>query len=379
VEDKRLVLAKKLLKKDPSKLKMIIGFDGFKDEIIHIVDKRIDSNNFVRLNKINSFAKRIEKASGLSTNIELVPVVQKIGGNGPIMCNSLSEFNAEISYIGALGYPTIEDVFKPMKEKVDIYSIAKNGHTDALEFDDGKLLLGKMSSLNDVGYDRLLNVVGKEKLIKLLSQSDLFASVNWSMLPHMTDIWEKMVEEILPELPYKDKKPVFFVDIADPEKRENKEIIKALNLLKEFKSKFFVVLGLNKKEAYDVANVLNLFDNRSLANMEVTLKDLNIGLYNYLEIDGVVVHPVDSSSCVINGDYFFEKGPYISKPKLSTGAGDNFNAGFILGLLLKLEPNEALSTGMSTSGFYVRNAKSPKFDELIQFINDWTNNNIETN
>lgn len=41
--------------------------------------------------------------------------------------------------------------------------------------------------------------------------------------------------------------------------------------------------------------------------MEVTLKDLNIGLYNYLEIDGVVVHPVDSSSCVINGDYFFEK------------------------------------------------------------------------
>ena len=113
--------------------------------------------------------------------------------------------------------------------------------------------------------------------------------------------------------------------------------------------------------------------------MEVTLKDLNIGLYNYLEIDGVVVHPVDSSSCVINGDYFFEKGPYISKPKLSTGAGDNFNAGFILGLLLKLEPNEALLTGMSTSGFYVRNAKSPKFDELIQFINDWTNNNIETN
>ena len=107
-----------------------------------------------------------------------------------------------------------------MKEKVDIYSIAKNGHTDALEFDDGKLLLGKMSSLNDVGYDRLLNVVGKEKLIKLLSQSDLFASVNWSMLPHMTDIWKKMVEEILPELPYKDKKPVFFVDIADPEKRD---------------------------------------------------------------------------------------------------------------------------------------------------------------
>lgn len=375
--DKRIVLAKKLKDKNPKQLSMVIGFDGFKDEIINVVDKRLDSEHFVKVDKIESLAKRIEKASGLSTNIELVPVVKKIGGNGPIMCNALSQHEAKISYIGALGYPTIDDVFKPMKQKVDLYSIAANGHTDALEFDDGKLLLGKMASLNDVTYERLIDSIGKLKFIELLDQADLFASVNWSMLPNNTKLWEKLIAEILPNLIPKEKKPLLFVDIADPEKRENKEIIKALHLLKEFSTNFKVVLGLNKKEAYDVANVLDLFDNESLEHMQVSLEDLNMELAQCLDIDGVVIHPVDRSCCVVDGVYYTEEGPYIAKPKLSTGAGDNFNAGYALGLLLDLTPDEALLTGMATSGFYVRNARSPKFNELIQFIEDWVTGKIE--
>ncbi|MBN2540601.1 MAG: hypothetical protein JXB08_03645 [Bacilli bacterium] len=374
--EKRILLAEKLVTKDPKKLSMLIGFDGFKDEIIHVVDKRLDSNHFVRLDKIEALAKRIEKASGLSTNIELVPTAEKIGGNGPIMCNALSKHKSDITYIGALGYPTIDDVFKPMEENVKLFSIATNGHSDALEFDDGKLILGKMASLNDVTYERLIQMFGFENLISLLSNIDMFASVNWSMLPHMTDIWKKMIEEVLPKLPQKQQKPLFFIDIADPEKREKQEIQEALGLLKHFRSHFKVVLGLNKKEAYDVADELDLFDSESLRHMQVSLEDLNMELYEFLQLDSVVIHPVDRSCCVVDGTFYTEEGPYIAKPKLSTGAGDNFNAGFVLGLLLGLEPNEALLTGMSTSGFYVRNARSPEFKELSEFIKDWATGKI---
>lgn len=374
MEDKRIILSEKLKKLDPSKLSMVIGFDGFVDEIIHVVDKRMDSKNFTRVNTIEALAKRIEKASGLSTNIELVPTTKKIGGNGPIMCNALSKHNPTITYIGALGYPSIDDVFQPMKKQVLLHTIATNGHTDALEFDDGKLLLGKMASLNDVTYERLISSYGKDKLIKLLSETDILATVNWSMLPYLTDMWKKIISEILPKLPERNKKPVLFVDLADPEKREKEEIQEALSLLKEFKSKFFVVLGVNKKEAYDIADELDLFDSLSLQHMQISLEDLNKELYEFLDIDCVVIHPVDRSCCVIDGKFYMEDGPYIEKPKLSTGAGDNFNAGFVLGLLLGLEPDEALLTGMSTSGFYVRNARSPEFKEIIEFLSDWTNN-----
>ena len=135
-------------------------------------------------------------------------------------------------------------------------------------------------------------------------------------------------------------------------------------------------MGLNKKEAYDVANVLERFDSESLAQMQVSLEDLTMSLYQYLKIDAVVVHPVDRSCVVINDTFYEAVGPYVKKPKLTTGAGDNFNSGFVLGLLLDLEPTEALLLGMSTSGYYVRQAKSPTYVELMQFITDWSNQAI---
>jgi sugar/nucleoside kinase (ribokinase family) len=144
-----------------------------------------------------------------------------------------------------------------------------------------------------------------------------------------------------------------------------------LSLLQEFSPAFRVVLGLNKKEAYDIANVLELFDATSLSHMQVALEDLNQALYDHLGIHAVVIHPVDRSCCVVDGVFYEEEGPYIKKPRLSTGAGDNFNAGFMLGLLLGLRPDQALLTGMGTSGYYVRNAKSPKFKELTSFLVDW--------
>ena len=370
--DQRIELSEILSKLNPEKLKIIVGFDGFIDEIIHVVDKRMDSENFKRIDTIEEFGNRIIRASGLSTNIELVPTIRKIGGNGPIMCNAFAMHNPSLTYMGALGYPSIDDVFKVMEDKATLYSFATNGHTDALEFDDGKLMLGKMQSLNNVTYENLIKAVGKEKFVELLSETDLFANVNWSMLPYLTELWEKLAKNILPILPTKAKKPYFFIDLADPEKREDEEIKSALEMLKRFSEKFFVVLGLNKKEAYDIANVLNLFDDESLRHMQVSLEDLNKALYEHLNIDCVVIHPIDRSCCVMDGEFYTEEGPYIAKPKLSTGAGDNFNAGFMLGLLLGLTPAQALLTGMSTSGFYVRNARSPKFDELYIFMKEWT-------
>ncbi|MFA5007046.1 MAG: PfkB family carbohydrate kinase [Candidatus Izemoplasmatales bacterium] len=370
MDQKRKILAERLKPQHPERLKMVLGFDGFVDEIIHPVDKRLSPDSFTRIETIERFAARIAKASGLSTNIELVPVARKIGGNGPIMCNALARHGSSIAYVGALGEPVPHDVFR-MPENVRLTTIADAGHTDALEFLDGKLLLGKMNSMKDVTYERLLDVVGEAELVRLLSEVDLFASVNWSMLPAMTDLWRKLLANILPKTPKKAARPLFFVDIADPEKREHGEIVEALDLLKEFRIRFRVALGLNKKEAYDVAGVLGLFPKDDLAKMGPSLRDVTEALYRRLGVDAVVVHPVDRSATVVDGVYAEAMGPFCAKPKLTTGAGDNFNAGYVLGLLLGLEPEQALLTGMATSGFYVRNAKSPDFAELVGFVEAW--------
>ena len=50
---------------------------------------------------------------------------------------------------------------------------------------------------------------------------------------------------------------------------------------------------------------------------------------------------------------------FIKKPKLSTGGGDNFNAGLCFGQLAGLDFEESLYCANGTSGYYVRNAQSP--------------------
>ena len=86
---------------------------------------------------------RLAGAAGKSTNIELVNQVTKLGGNGPIMANALASFGIAVTYIGNLGYPTLHPVFEPFAKVAEVHSIAEPGHTDALEFEDGKIMLGK--------------------------------------------------------------------------------------------------------------------------------------------------------------------------------------------------------------------------------------------
>ena len=73
----------------------------------------------------------------------------------------------------------------------------------------------------------------------------------------------------------------------------------------------------------------------------------------------------------LGGGTAIVQGPFTPKPKITTGAGDHFNSGFCLGKLLGFDNAEAVLTGVATSGFYVKNAKSPDVADLSDFLNNW--------
>jgi hypothetical protein len=91
-------------------------------------------------------------AAGQSTNIELVSVRTKLGGNGPIMANALASFGLGVTYLGNLGYPGMHPIFEELARRAEVHSIAQPGFTDALEFNDGKIMLGKNHTLKDVNW-----------------------------------------------------------------------------------------------------------------------------------------------------------------------------------------------------------------------------------
>src|SRR5881397_3686792 len=138
-----------------TRLRAFAGLDGFVDEIIHVVDQRVGPEDFLRLGDIRALTERLAGAAGKSTNIELVNQRTKLGGNGPIMANALASLGVKVTYLGALGYPTLHPVFNDFAQHADVHSIAEAGHTDALEFDDGKIMLTKSTQLNDITWPNI--------------------------------------------------------------------------------------------------------------------------------------------------------------------------------------------------------------------------------
>lgn len=346
--------------------KAIMGLDGFVDHILHAVETREDAENYTRMKSLKDLGDRISKAAGLSTSVEFVPINSKLGGNGPIMANALSSLGLKITYIGALGVPSINTVFEGLRDKCELISIANPGQTDAVEFLDGKLMIGKRQSLKDVNWNKLKETVGIENLIKLIDEAKLIGLENWTMLPYMTGIWRGILTEVLPHIDDSKEKYIFF-DLADPENRLKADIIEALSVIQEFSSKFKVILGLNFKEAIEIGDIMEISDGFS----KVDLETLTTEIAKRLNIYSLVVHPVKEAAAVCKGEYFHTFGPFEPNPKLTTGAGDNFNAGFCLGQVLGLTIKESLIVGTATSGFYVRNAASPTFPELVGFLKDW--------
>jgi sugar/nucleoside kinase (ribokinase family) len=346
-----------------SSLKAVVGLDGFVDEIIAVVDKRLGNDEFDPIRTIGALGGKISSASGHSSNYELVVKQRKLGGNGPIMANALASIGMPVTYIGNLGYPNLDPVFAEFAKKANVVSIGEPGHTDALEFEDGKLMLGKLMPLHDVNWDNLMSRLGKEKLKELMDGAKLIGMVNWTMLPYMSRIWAKMLDEIIPNGERHDRK--LFIDLADPEKRTHADILDALKLLTRFQDQVDVILGLNLKESLEIADVLGL---PGAKDPEGAIADNAAAIREKLGLACVVVHPRRGAAAATENEMAKFAGPFVQQPKISTGAGDHFNAGFCLGRVLGFSLEESLCTGVATSGYYVRTAESPTAAQLGEFI-----------
>src|SRR5437667_3306835 len=135
-----------------SQMTAFVGLDGFVDEILHVVDKRESADKYVRLPTIAKLAERLAAAAGRSTNVECVSQLTKLGGNGPIMADALASFGVKVTYLGILGYPNLHPVFSEFARRAEVYSMAEPGYTDAMEFEDGKIMLGKHQSLKQITW-----------------------------------------------------------------------------------------------------------------------------------------------------------------------------------------------------------------------------------
>jgi sugar/nucleoside kinase (ribokinase family) len=345
----------------------VVGFDGFVDTIVTPVGlRRGQGDAFTPIATIEEFGRRILGAAGKSTTLEFYPRIEKLGGNGPIMANALRAAGTRVTYIGALGTPTVHPVFQELAARARTVSLCAAAATTAVEFTDGKLMLGQMRSLDEITYEKICATMGAAAFAAELAAADLVALVNWTMIPNLTAVFQAIAERVLPQLPKKDR--IFFFDLADPEKRSAEDLRAALATIAKFAAHGRAILGLNLKEAQQVYPALGF---AAVGEDETGLRRMADDIRGKLGLTCVVIHPKESAACATTAGSWWVPGPYTEQPLITTGAGDHFNAGFATGQLLGLAPEACLGLGVCTSGHYVRTGRSPALTDLESFLANW--------
>ncbi|MBA4027851.1 MAG: sugar kinase [Planctomyces sp.] len=357
----------------------VVGFDAFIDAIIRVVDRRgsMRADDYTPIRTIAALAGRIGESAGLSTNLELSVAERRFGGNGPLMASGLAWLGAPVTYIGAVGReddPTqVHPLYRPLEERcARVVAVGTPATTDALEFDDGKVMLGKPSALQHITWEHLKERIGLEALTEMVQESRLIGIVNWVMMGGVEGIWKGLYREVLPRIrPTPEAPKRVFIDLCDPAKRADADIRGAVERLAELNRLIPVTLGLNLAEARRMSAVLGVgaFEGREDRPSGPVVRGGAESLRRACGLDCVVIHPRHGAAAATeSGQSGWIDGPLVSRPRISTGAGDHFNAGFALAQSLGLAMEDCLCAGVGTSGVYVRDGQSPTLGRLVDFL-----------
>jgi len=330
--------------------KITAGFDGFVDTIAKIIKEKKPGREPAHFKTIKQFGNYINEKAGASFSLEIEAISSRIGGNMPIMTNALGHFGIAVNCVGALGHPVLHPVFSDLSPNCKAYSFADPGTSTAYEFNDGKILLGNNGQLNTAGWELVKNKIGADTLIDLYRNSDLACFVNWSEIDASTDIWKGLLRDVFPNT---NKKQLSFFDLSDCSKRSKEAISEAMMLLKAFSKYTHVALGLNHNESKLIYQAL--YQKKAPKELvkcgEKIFQKLGKESVGY---NAAGIHPV--------------KTFFVKKPVISTGAGDNFNAGFCAAQLLELDMELSLILANAVAGSYVSTGKNHDMESIIKFI-----------
>ena len=352
-----------LIKKNSSvlgKKRITIGFDGYVDEIVRPV-KLKEIGNISYYNTIAEFSHRIMNSKDSACEIEIIPDMIKLGGNAPLMANATANLGIKTSVIGAFGFPQLNPYFKELAEKLDLYSIADPAKTNALEFHDGKIMFGNNDNLNKVNWENIKSIIGIERLTSLIEESHIFSAVNWSSLYHLDGILKGIKQDIVdkskslsPDVNYA------FFDLADPTKRSSSEIDAGLNIMCSFRNKYRLVFSFNENEAKRI--------NRYYFDDTDDIFRIAENLYGLLNPHILILRPNQFAILLEDGKITTTDGFHVEKPRLSTGGGDNFDAGFCTGLLMGLPSETSLYMARACASYYIKYGNSPSLTELLNYM-----------
>lgn len=347
----------------------LIGFDGFIDTIANAVGRRRSAEpaDYERVPTIAALAAHLAAAAGRSANLELRATDVRAGGNGPNMAAAMAALGAPVDFVGAIaaqpGGAAVHARFAAFARVCrSVIAISPPGETDALEFDDGKLMLNWPASLDALTWEAVLAAVGEASLRSMLDASPLLAAVNWTNCPGLPGIWRG-----LPTLGATGPREVF-VDICNPARRGDDDVRTLITDLRALDRWRPLTLGVNIAEADRLLSVMSTGSKSPIAASRHGLRQGAEHLRAALGIARVLIHAREGAAAAEANQAVSIENAVIARPVISTGAGDHFNAGFATARLLGLPLDAATACGCGVASSFIATGRSPTRTDLVAWL-----------
>jgi hypothetical protein len=272
--------------------------------------------------------------------------------------NALGNLGVTSDCVGTFGFPEILPVFKTISSNCKLHTVGETITATALEFNDSKFILFDPGPYNSLNWEVIKTTLGSDLIKRLFTGKQLISFLNWSEIQNSSKIWAGIIEEIIPVIKISERAKYFFTDFSDCSRKNKDEIKSAISLLGRFRKYFRVVISLNQNEADLVAGAFGLKSN-------IPDEEFVRSLFSVINADVLVLHrPEDAIS--FDGSILEKCNTfYCKEPKILTGGGDNFNAGYCFSLLNEFDPLQSLLVSNAVSGSYVRTGISPDINGLI--------------
>lgn len=340
---------------------VFLGFDGFVDRILRPIKSRAGDITTPFL-EMGEFGQYLKGQDGRSCSVELELLEKRMGGNMPNVAKALGELGFGTVCVGAMGYPEVLPEFSAMPEHCRLLSVADPGYCDSLEFGDGKVMLAINAAINTLDYEKIIEIVPEEDLVKALSECDGAAFLNWGEMPNSNDIWANIAGRILPRCSFPAKKTML-IDFSDFSGRNTAEVCAMLDIFKSLQTYFNITVSLNDNELH-----LILAKTGKSRGGEIEDEDILAVSRLFFE-SNVVVHYRDRARYTADGRVHTVPKEVLENPKLITGGGDNFNAGLLAGLLTGEDLGRAVRLGNAVVNHFVMTGDVTAMGEALRLNN----------
>lgn len=345
--------------------RLTVGFDGFIDTIVRPLKQAAgqdrDAQCFTTIREFGEFlAEKAEK----SCSIELHTEARQLGGNLPFLSRAAGGLGLDVSCIGMLGtLQSVDPLFAAIPCK--LYAFAPPGQSTCLEFDDGKVLMSEGCVLPSDAWQLVLQATDG-KAPALFQEADLLALVNWSELSFAQDLWQHVLDEV-------SKKPAdrarfAFFDLCDVSRRTEAELEQVLRLIGCFSGYRTSILSLNENEA--------LTAGQYLLNKVSDLEKIAHQLHAIYGIDEVLIHTIRESILLTPRGTTRQSTNFVQKPRISTGAGDNFNAASCFAAVMGLSDEDRIAFANAFAHQYISLGYNVSLDALYQIEHEHNFTNL---